>query len=149
MLTLPGLALTKVNLRVYYENKNMLPEIIYFKDKYTHAKPLMQKMKTLNIYQLNIYQILLFMHKVKNNNIPNIFKQSFQLNHNKYNTKSSKTTFFKPFYKTKFAQFAISFRGPHMWNVLIPNTLQKEESFSIFKSKVKQICLQLNEADLL
>ena len=85
----------------------------------------MQKMKSLNIYQLNIYQILLFMYKVKNNNIPNIFKNSFQLNNNKYNTKSSQTTFYKPFCKTTtFAQFAISFRGPHMWNVLIPTTLQ-------------------------
>ena len=53
---------------------------------------------------------------------------------------SSKATFLKPFCKTKFAQFAVSFRGPHMWNVLIPTTLQ-DVSFSIFESEVKQICL--------
>ena len=136
----------KSKLKGLLRKQKHASRIIYFKDKYTHAKPLMQKMKSLNIYQLNIYQILLFMHKVKNNNIPNIFKNSFQLNNNKYNTKSSQTTFYKPFCKTTFAQFAISFRGPHMWNVLIPTTPQ-DASFSIFKSKVKQICLQLSETD--
>ena len=43
---------------------------------WTHATPLLQELKALNIYQLNIFQTLLFMHKVKNDNIPDIFKNS-------------------------------------------------------------------------
>ena len=58
----------------------------------------------LNIYQLNINNTLLFMHKVKNNNTPNIFKQSFNINTNKYNTKSTNTKFHKPLLKTKYNQ---------------------------------------------
>ena len=42
-----------------------------------HAKHLLQSMNTLNIYQLNIFQILLFIHKVKNNETPNIFNNIF------------------------------------------------------------------------
>ena len=52
------------------------------------------------------------MHKVKNNNITHVFKQSFSVVSNKYryNTKSSKFNFYKPLYKTKNAQYAISYR---------------------------------------
>ena len=52
------------------------------------------------------------MHKVKNNNITHVFKQSFSEVSNKYNTKSSSINFYKPLCKTKCAQYAISYRGP-------------------------------------
>ena len=42
-------------------------------------------MNALNIYQMNIYQTLLFMHKVKNNIIHDVFQDSFTLSSNKYN----------------------------------------------------------------
>ena len=38
--------------------------LILHEDRYTSAKPLMQQLKVLNIYQINIFQILLFMLKV-------------------------------------------------------------------------------------
>ena len=65
----------KSKLKGLLRKKKHASRIMYFKDKYTHAEPLMQKMKTLNIFQLNISKILLFMHKVRNNNIPNVFKK--------------------------------------------------------------------------
>ena len=60
--------------------------IINFKDKFTHAEPLLQELRALNIYQLNIIQTLLFMHRTKNKNIPNVFINSFKIITNKYNT---------------------------------------------------------------
>ena len=93
--------------------------IINFQDKLTHAKPLLQELRALNIYQLNIFQTLLFMHKVKNDNVPDVFRNKFIINTNKYNTKAANTTFYKPFYKTKTSQYSIMFRGPHLWNSLI------------------------------
>ena len=56
--------------------------IINFQDKLTHAKPLLQELRGLNIYQLNIFQTLLFMHKVKNDNVPDVAIQKYI--HNKY-----------------------------------------------------------------
>ena len=52
------------------------------------------------------------MHKVKNKNIHNVFKKSFNLTNNKYETKSSNFLFYKPFCLTKYTQFSISYRGP-------------------------------------
>ena len=68
--------------------------IINFKDKLTHAEPLLQELGALNIYQLNIFQTLLFMHRTKNKNIPNVFINSFTINTNKYNTKSTNILIF-------------------------------------------------------
>ena len=113
--------------------------IIFFKDKLTHAKPLLQSINALNIYQLNIFRILLFMHKVKNERAPQIFKTVFSKTNNIYNTRSCRLTFSKPLYKTKSTQYNISFRGPHIWNSLVPTEL-KNLSFPIFKSKIKTMC---------
>ena len=51
--------------------------VIYHKDWYTHASPLLNNMKALNVFPLNIFNILCFMYKYKQNlNLPvfcNIF----------------------------------------------------------------------------
>ena len=66
------------------------------------------------------------MHKVKNEQIPQIFKTIFSKTNNKYNTRSCRRlTFSKPLYKTKSTQYNISFRGPHLWNSLVPNGIKK------------------------
>ena len=39
-----------------------------------------------------------------------ILEKCFKITFNKYNTNATKTSFYNPFYKTKCAQFAISFR---------------------------------------
>ena len=86
------------------------------------------------------------MHKVKNNNITHVFKQSFSEVNNKYNTKSSSINFYEPLFKTRCEQYAISYRGPHLWNTLVPKTLQKV-SFDTFKQKIKTMFLQLDNED--
>ena len=106
----------------------------------------MIEMNALNIYQMNIYQTLLFMHKVKNNNIHDVFKDSFTLSSNKYNTRNCKKTFLKPMFRTKLGQKSIQFRGPELWNEIIPLELQ-DIPFNEFKVKLKQICLHLKEEE--
>ena len=128
----------KSKLNTLHRRQKHASRIIYFKDKNTHAKPLLKKLNALNIYQLNVYQVLLFMHKVKNNSIPNVFKNAFIINSNKYNTTNANTTFYKPFFKTKCSQFSITFRGPHLWNYLVPNQM-KSLPYSVFQSKTKRI----------
>ena len=87
------------------------------------------------------------MHKVKNNNIISAFsKIPFQKHGIKYNTKATNTTFSKPFSKTKRGQYNITFRGPQLWNALVPKILH-DMSLDIFKLKIKEICLQLNDSD--
>ena len=59
----------------------------------------MNNLNALNIYQINIYQILLFMHKVKD--YTNVFKNSFTETKNKYSTKASKNNFLQSLFPTE------------------------------------------------
>ena len=136
----------KSKLKTLLRRQKHAARIIHFKNKYIHARPLLQNMEALNVYQLNIQQTLLFMHKVKHGNIPNVFKNSFPLNSNKYGTKSTKSSFYKPFFKNRSNQFSIAFRGPHLWNTLIQESI-KDLPFHTFKNKLKEITINLNNED--
>ena len=67
----------KTKLKTLHRRQKLAARIIYFKDRFPHSKPLLQSLKALNIYQLNIYKTILFIYNVKNDNIPRIFKSSF------------------------------------------------------------------------
>ena len=43
-----------------------------------NSRQKMRKLKILKVHKLNLFQILNFMHRVKNNTIPNVFHQKFQ-----------------------------------------------------------------------
>ena len=51
---------------------------MYNESKYVPSKPLMQKMNALNVYQINIFQIIRLMHKHKLNKNPKISANSFR-----------------------------------------------------------------------
>ena len=50
----------------------------------------MEKMNALNVHQINIFQILQFMHKYKLNNNPKIFANSFNKIEHNYPTRYSR-----------------------------------------------------------
>ena len=103
-------------------------------------------MNALNIYQMNIYQTLLFMHKVKTNNIHDVFQDSFTLSSNKYNTRNCKKTFLIPMFSSEIGQKGIQFLGAELWNEIIPRELQ-DIPFNDFKVNLKQMYLQLHEEE--
>ena len=53
-------------------------------NEYTDIKEIMVRVKVLNIYELNIYQALYFMFKIKTNTAPRIFENQFTKNHHQY-----------------------------------------------------------------
>ena len=85
--------------------------IINFKDRFTHAQPLLHNMKALNIFQINLFHIIFFMFKCKKKIAPPIFHNLFTpIPENKCNIRSrGKLT--KPFYKKKRTPFNIDYRG--------------------------------------
>ena len=84
------------------------------------------------------------MHKVKYGTIPNIFKDVFKINQNRFSTRSTKTSFYKPMLRTKYNQFSIVYRGPHLWNNLISDTLQTLPYHS-FKSSIKRMLFDIDD----
>ena len=68
---------SKSKLKRLYNCPKHAARVIYHKDWCTHASPLLNDIKGLNVLQLNIFDILCFMYKCKQNLnppvLPNIF----------------------------------------------------------------------------
>ena len=79
----------------------------YHEYRYTHSKQLMTDIKALNVYQLNIFQVLQLIHIAKNKASP--------INHNDL-TLFSKTSFKQPKIIAKATSFTIFSRGLYLWN---------------------------------
>ena len=99
--------LTKPNLTI---NKKNVRPIIFFTDKLTHAKPLLEYMNTLNILAVKYISDLIFHAQSQNNETRNIFQNIFSKLKRKYYTRSCEYNFTKPLYRTELVQYIINFR---------------------------------------
>ena len=59
--------------------------------EYTREK--MEEMKVVNIYKLNIYQVLTFMFKIKRDSLPAAFRKDFREISHRYHTGFSQSSF--------------------------------------------------------
>ena len=110
--------------------------IIYNKDKFTHLKPLMRDTNALNVYQINIFQVLKFMYKSKHNLNPRMFENTFREIHHGYPTRCSRSNFKQPKIITKTTSFAISSRGTKIWSNYL-HEFEKKIIFALFLHKLK------------
>ena len=100
----------------------------------------MLKMKVLNIYKLNIYQILTFMFKIKTKTVPLVFRTQFKEIQHIYPTRFSKNSFVENQLVYSQTKFPVSSRGPRLWNNILD---QQQRSKTIFKESVKLSLLSL------
>ena len=105
--------------------------LIYKKKKYDHAKPLMKDMRMMSIYEINIYQHLIFMYKYNNSLIPKTFNNKFTKNvNNNYSLRINQLNTYKlPRIRSKYSEYGIAYRGPKLWN-----TFQKTKHLNTVKS---------------
>ena len=98
--------------------------VIYHKDRYTHASPLLNDMKALNVFKLNIFNILCFMYKCKQNLNPPVFRNLFT---NRTKTKyalRNECFIQEPLCRANFSQYCASYCGPYLWSkIVISKTL--------------------------
>ena len=103
----------------------------------------MQKMNALNVYQINIFQILRFMHEHKLNKNPKIFANSFNMIEHKYPTKYSRNNYKQPKLKTKNTSFAINYWGLYLWNKCLDDNEKVILSMLLFSSIIKRKLLDI------
>ena len=60
----------KSKLEGFYRHQKHAARIINFKDRFTHAQPLLYNMKALNIFQINLFHIIFFMFKDSSSYFP-------------------------------------------------------------------------------
>ena len=71
----------------------------------TNSRKFMEENGILNVYKLNLYQVLHFMFKVHNQTIPKSFQTKFQYIEYKYETRQSKENFIIPKRNTRITRF--------------------------------------------
>ena len=125
----------------------MLFRVIYYKDRLTHTKPLFDDIGAMNVYEINVCQILSFMFKCKNKLVPQIFHKLYNIkSYGNHNIRSF-TKLVEPFCRNKFTEFSISFRGPKLWNAIAILKLPDVHTIShtVFKKKVKSFLSSLDD----
>ena len=105
------LALIKLNLKNYLGNKTAA-RIMFNQDRFTHVRPLLKTVNALNVYQINLLQVPLFIHKIKTNSFYGIFQHQFQTINHKYTTRYSRNNFKEPMRETNYAKYWIHACGP-------------------------------------
>ena len=98
--------------RLYHCQKHAGP-VVYHKDRYTHASLLLNDTKDLNIFKLNIFNILCFMYKYKKNSNPPVFPNIFTHRAKTKYVLRNENSIHKPLCQTNFRHYCISYHGPN------------------------------------
>ena len=85
-------------------------------------------MKVLNIYKLNIYQVLTFTFKIKRDTAPATFRNDCREISHRYPSGLSQSNFVEGNIVSNQTKFPVSSRGSSLWNRLL-NQEQKNMAY--------------------
>ena len=108
-------------------------------------------MKSFNVFQLNIFNILCFMYKCKQNLNPPVFRNIFT-----HRTKTKyplrhENSIQETLCRTTFSLYCISYRGPYLWNKIVISknlTFSDSDSLEAFKRELKRFLLSIQLSNL-
>ena len=95
----------------------------------------------------NLYQIL-NMFQVKTNSIPETLQNKFKITEHNYSTRYSEYNFKEPNILLRVTKFAISSRGPRIWNKHTDKLLKTTNSLPLFKAKIKDRLIKLKNISI-
>ena len=110
---------------------------MFNEDRLSHPRPLLRKINALNVYQINLYQHLNFMHKFNNQETPRIFNDLIKKPAHKYLTNFSKSCFCSKNVSLNSTKYSISLRGTKLWNEILHKEQKELESYSLFQNIIK------------
>ena len=86
---------TRTNKKIYSQQKHVVL-IVYNKDKLSHTSKFLKERKVLNVYQVNVWKNLVFVHQINSNTVPIIFWNKFKKPTHNYPTKFARTNYSIP-----------------------------------------------------
>ena len=87
-----------------------------------------RSLNALNVYQINLYQNLNIMHRIKMWNIPEVFHETIKNPNHKYPTTFSKVNYSIQKYSLKSTKCSVSYRWPTLWNTILDKSDKDIES---------------------
>ena len=130
----------KTKLQGILKKQKHAARITFHANRFDHSRPLVKEMKALNVYQINLIQTLKSMHKIKYGINPRIFLPKFREVDHQYPTRFSQNNSYYKRSACKTTSFAITLRGPTIWNNFLS---QHEKSIPHLLSFLKQIKFKL------
>ena len=117
--------------------------IVFDEDRLCHSRPLLQRLNALNVYQIKLFQHINFMHRLSIDGLPKHFNNTFKKPDHKYPTKFSICNYSLKKHSLKSSKFAVSYRGPKLWNEFLSNEEKKIESQILFQKRLKSKLLDM------
>ena len=125
--------------------KNAL-HIMFSQSKTSPSEPHLFSLSVLNVYQINIFQSLQFVHKIKNKNVLHIFLKLFSVQCHVYSTNFSLINFSVPRTFLKITRLAMSTRGPLLWNNCLSKNGKGINNFLLLKNRAEETIMDLSTA---
>ena len=136
--------------RTYLEKlqsqQNHAIRIIFRQNKLAHTREHFKENNILNIYQLNIFSNLLFLHRVKNGKVPNVFLSKFLRSLHHYPTSFSQNNYIAPSFKLTKSKYRITICAPKLWNIILNIEEKLIEKHANFKATIKTKLVLLENA---
>ena len=105
---------------------------MFYKNILSHPRPLLRSLNALHVYQINLYQRLNFMYKLKNKQTTKIFNDIIKKPVHHYPTRSSKDNF-------SIKKFLL--RSTKCWNEFLTHGERLLEFDRLFLKKIKSSLL--------
>ena len=122
-------------LKINIQQKHAL-RLIHNKNRFYHSTELFEPCEILNVYELNLLNTVVFMHKIKSRTAPSSFLEKSEQPSHSYSTHFLSGNYRKPQIKLRKCRFRISIRGPAIWNDLVGSTEKKIQPPSHFKTDI-------------
>ena len=131
----------KMHLNCILLSQKMAMRAITFSPLKTSSKPLFQKMKVMNVFELHKLSICTFIFDLIKGNLPHDIVEYCQNIQHSYTTRSKKDgLLYLPKCKTSYGQLSVSFMGAKLWNSL-PKKIRNAKKRKSFRVKLsKHVC---------
>ena len=134
---------TRTNLKKIYSQQKHAIRIVYSKDRLSHIRELFKQCKVFNVYHVNIWKNLVFMHQINSNTVPTIVLNKFKKPTHNYPANFAGTNYSIPAFKSNNSKYRISIRGPNLWKNISTDTEKKQQKTNIFKTVMRNKLLAL------
>ena len=134
---------TRTNLKKIYSQQKHAIRIVYSKDRLSHTRELFKQCKVLNVYQVNNWKSLVFMHIINSNTVSTIFLCKYKKPTHNYSTNFDETNCSTPPFKLNKSKYCISIRGPTLSKNIPTDTEEKQQKTNISKTVMRNKLLAL------
>ena len=142
-----GASTNKTKLKKLFGKQKQAARTTINQDRFKHNDPLLKILNALHVYKIKLFQVLLFMYKIKTNSSHQIFLHQFQTINYKYATRYFRKYFKDPKRerKTTYAKYYIYARGPVIWSSFLNETEKNILLQHFFKRKIKGKIFEFEE----